>query len=1126
MHIVPIAPDIEPSLAIREEDIRRLFPPGTLTAGRSYEQRGRVQDLEIIDQGAVITATTQGSRPDPYVQSLKVSRTSAKGLRIAGACSCPVGRSCKHLAAVLIAAQRKEVLVPRHQESLLQQSSKAPVPLVLPSQIQSWLADFDRDDEELTEDYPSSLRARVFYVMDAAPQATAVPQLRIDPMTVTLRKDNSPGTVKRYAPHQIQTPARYLRPSDLIILTRLSRRNGYVGPQADDDPLDTLRRILGTGRARWGTAEGPTLSEGPERQGQITWITRPDASQQPTLALDEGLIGVRIPAPWYVDPGSGVMGPVSVELPNRVVARLLNAPSIPPEAAAEVRAQLSRRLPTAKVPVPAELQPPEPIRETMRPHLRLISGTLPSDPSYGRGSARALGRGLYAVPLVRVSYQYGPVAVSRSLKPLPRIVVKDGTLFEVERDRAAEARVLAELTSLGFGSVHEVVPVYYQHAHTDDFALREYGPNPTWLQIVTQEVPRLRRHGWTIDIDEDFPVQVLSADTEIEAELIEGSGIDWLELHLGVMVDGERVDLVPAMVRLIARPEAAALAEGPDDKPFVLPLPDGRLLSLPMSRIRPTLQALLELWASGGVDEEGERIGFSRLDAADLAGLEERAGLIWRGGEALRELGRMLRQSGGIPRAVVPESFQATLRPYQGQGVDWLQFLGSAGLGGVLADDMGLGKTVQTLAHLMIDKAAGRLDRPSLIVCPTSVIPNWTAEARRFAPELSVLALHGPARKASFALIAKYDLVLSTYPLLTRDHEVLSEQDWHAVILDEAQSIKNPNAETTRQALRLKARQRLCLSGTPLQNHLGELWSLFDFLAPGFLGGQRSFKTRFRTPIEKHGDIERQDLLTRRIRPFMLRRTKEQVITELPPKTEIVEPVEMETNQRAIYEAIRLSMHAKVQAAIAQKGLARSGIIILDALLKMRQACCDPRLLKLKTVAKSKAGSAKLDRLMEMLSIMFAEGRRVLLFSQFTEMLALIQGRLEDDGVGFVKLTGDTRDRATPVKRFQGGDVPLFLISLKAGGVGLNLTAADTVIHYDPWWNPAVEDQATDRAHRIGQTKNVFVHRLVTLGTIEEKMEVLKEKKRGIVASVMDAEHGGALGLTEADVEDLFAPAG
>jgi SNF2 family DNA or RNA helicase len=308
-----------------------------------------------------------------------------------------------------------------------------------------------------------------------------------------------------------------------------------------------------------------------------------------------------------------------------------------------------------------------------------------------------------------------------------------------------------------------------------------------------------------------------------------------------------------------------------------------------------------------------------------------------------------------------------------------------------------------------------------------------------------------------------------------------------------------------------------------LQNHLGELWSLFDFLAPGFLGSQRGFKARYRTPIEKHGDEERQGLLTSRVKPFLLRRTKDEVATDLPPKTEINEVVEMEAAQRGIYDGIRLSMHARVKAAIAEKGMARSGIISLDALLKLRQACCDPRLIKLKSVERAKAGSAKLDRLMEMLAVMLEEGRRVLVFSQFTEMLALIEARFKEDGLKYVMLTGDTKDRGTPVKKFQKGDVPLFLISLKAGGVGLNLTAADTVIHYDPWWNPAVEDQATDRAHRIGQDKKVFVHRLVTLGTIEEKMEVLKAKKRGLVASVLDAEKGGALKMTEADVEALFA---
>ena len=711
-------------------------------------------------------------------------------------------------------------------------------------------------------------------------------------------------------------------------------------------------------------------------------------------------------------------------------------------------------------------------------------------------------------------------------QPNPRVFAKEGVLFEPLRDEVAEGRAMDDLASLGLGRVSRMIPVWYRHAHSDDFAMVEEDPNSDWLTFMIDEAPRLREEGWVIDIDDDFPVRVVMPDGDFDAELIETSGIDWLDLHLGVIVGGERVDLIPALTRLIMQPNFAATIADENVATLTMKLPDGRLLAMPMERLRPTLQALIELFEGGVIDPEGGKIGFSRLNATDLAILEERAGLVWRGGEALRDLGRQLRESGGsIPVATVPDTFKGILRPYQARGVDWLQFLRVAGLGGVLADDMGLGKTIQTLAHLAIEKANGRLEHPALIVCPTSLIPNWVAEAEKFAPDLTVLTLHGLTRKERFGDIPKHDLVLTTYPLLARDHVVLTAQEWHVVVLDEAQTIKNPNAATTRQALQLKANQRLCLSGTPLQNHLGELWSLFDFLAPGFLGGQKSFRTRYRTPIEKHGDGERSDLLNRRVRPFLLRRTKQEVVTELPPKTEITDRIEMEDAQRAIYEGIRLAMHSRVQEAIATKGLAKSGIIILDALLKLRQACCDPRLLKLKTVAKSKAGSAKLDRLMEMITVMLAEGRRILLFSQFTEMLALIERRLWDEKIDYVTLTGDTKDRAMPVKKFQLGETPLFLISLKAGGVGLNLTAADTVIHYDPWWNPAVEDQATDRAHRIGQSKNVFVHRLVTVGTIEEKMEVLKDKKRALVASVMEAEHGGALKLTEADVEALFGAA-
>ena len=542
-----------------------------------------------------------------------------------------------------------------------------------------------------------------------------------------------------------------------------------------------------------------------------------------------------------------------------------------------------------------------------------------------------------------------------------------------------------------------------------------------------------------------------------------------------------------------------------------------------LGRIRPILMALIELHSSGLTNDAG-RIGFTRLDAASLAELEAAVPeVVWQGAEALRALGAKLREAGGsIPRSVLPGAFVGTLRPYQQQGVDWLQFLRDACLGGVLADDMGLGKTVQTLAHVAIEKAEGRLDRPVLIVCPTSLVPNWMAEAARFTPNLRTLALHGPGRQKLFEYIATHDVVISTYPLLTRDAPVLTAQEWHVVVLDEAQTIKNPEAVTTKLAAGLTARQRLCLSGTPLQNHLGELWSLFDFLAPGFLGSRKTFRARWQLPIEKNGDDVRRRTLARRLRPFLLRRTKEAVASDLPPKTDIMEQVEMEAGQRAIYDSVRMAMHSKVRQAIAARGLTRSGIIVLDALLKMRQACCDPRLLKLASVKTAKAGSAKLDRLMEMLPMLLEDGRRILLFSQFTSMLDLIKLRLDTARIRFVELQGDTKDRATPIAQFQSGAVDLFLISLKAGGTGLNLTAADTVIHYDPWWNPAVEDQATDRAHRIGQDRPVFVHRLVTMGTIEEKMETLKHRKRALVHGILNAEDGGLLGLSESEIEALF----
>ena len=434
---------------------------------------------------------------------------------------------------------------------------------------------------------------------------------------------------------------------------------------------------------------------------------------------------------------------------------------------------------------------------------------------------------------------------------------------------------------------------------------------------------------------------------------------------------------------------------------------------------------------------------------------------------------------------------------------------------------MGLGKTIQVLAHLLSEKAQGRLQAPVLIVMPTSLVPNWQSEAARFAPTLKLLTLHGGGRKAHFARGAEFDVILTTYALLPRDFDALAALRFDLVVFDEAQALKNPLAKAALCARRLNAQRRLVMTGTPVENHLGELWAQVDLVLPGLLGGRREFATHFRTPIERHQDVERRERLTRRLRPFLLRRSKQQVARELPPKTEIVQRIELEGPQREFYESLRLAMHERVREAIKARGVAQSSIVVLDALLKLRQVCCDPALVKLPAASKQRS-SAKREALFDLLEPLLAEGRRVLLFSQFTEMLDLIQGELDQRKQRYVRLDGSTRDRAAPVQAFQAGDVPLLLISLKAGGVGLNLTAADTVIHYDPWWNPAVESQATDRAHRIGQDKPVFVYKLVCSDTVEDKIIALQTRKAELASAILDGGASTSLRFDEATIEELL----
>jgi SNF2 family DNA or RNA helicase len=436
---------------------------------------------------------------------------------------------------------------------------------------------------------------------------------------------------------------------------------------------------------------------------------------------------------------------------------------------------------------------------------------------------------------------------------------------------------------------------------------------------------------------------------------------------------------------------------------------------------------------------------------------------------------------------------------------------------------MGLGKTLQTITHILIEKEAGRLDRPAMIVTLTSLVGNWQRELARFAPGLTVGIYHGPDRKSRLPTLGTHDVVITTYPLVARDRDDLAAIPMHLLVLDEAHAIKNHDAQAAEAVRKLDARHKVCLSGTPIENHLGELWSLFDFLNPGLLGGREEFNLSFRQPIEDKGDRGRLDALRDRVRPYILRRTKDAVAPELPQKTMLVRRVDLTGAQRDLYESIRVAAHADVRQQIKQRGIGGSTIAILDALLRLRQVCCDPRLVA-GDAARDVHGSAKLDLLLEMVSTSVPQGRRILIFSQFARMLGLISEGLLAKGIGHVTLTGNTPDRQKPIDAFQAGRADVFLISLKAGGAGLNLVGADTVIHYDPWWNPAAQAQATDRAHRIGQTKPVFVHDLIVAGSVEERMLGLQRHKRKLADAILDQGAVPTASLTENDVDDLLAP--
>ncbi len=1160
------------------------FDERTLQRAADYVRRRRVTELRFGNDSSadncVIEGTVRGSQRQPYRSRVEVERHGS-WLTLATTCSCPVGDECKHAAAILLVAanlppaawpgappearrkkargvkdpSKAEELVQRlldaglheHAEKLRKLTSQRQGLAASQLDMRSWSEWLQRmqplpvpraDAAQAKRQFGLLLRGSTEHdellvnPVWLRPGKSANGHL-VDPKPLLL--DDFRGPVP--AP-DAGWPAGIAGALAVLCQAPDQRIAGHywttIQALHQEQALETVADVYPVFFEKGAVP----LTRGPNLPLQARWHSLADGSQRLRAELEadhahgEAPLLLRGTGLWYVLPHAGRFGKIEGE--RALLDGIESAPAVLPEQVDALCAQLQHKQTSPPIPLPEPRPPVRPLRVSPTPMLELRLITLPTSQGRGRPQQTRMG-------CARLSFDYGGhlLAPASSAPGLihsgmrggsQRVLVKQAQIdgqtvanqvFDIARDAATESRAERQLADSGL-----VNAVYYGRQlgmnrsalEAQDLLLPPQPRNPQpiadrWAPLIEQ----WEAAGFRVSYKGEFPRDQLVEIDQWHAEVSEDGG-SWFDLALGVDIDGERLDLLPILRRLLldpAFPRRPAKGEKNNATWRVL-LDENRSAQMPLARLRALIEPLLE-W----LETEGDlRLHLSQ--APMLAALDSQ--LHWRGGKLLRAQLSAL-ESARKP-ASIPHGFTATLRPYQRDGLAWLDFLGSAGVGGILADDMGLGKTVQVLAHILAEKQRGKLEQPALVVAPTSLVGNWLAETRRFAPTLKVLVIHGADRADRYDEIADHDLVITTYPLLPRDRERLIEQRFALLVLDEAQAIKNPASQAARVVREIPATRRLAMTGTPLENHLGELWAQFDVVEPGLLGNQRQFTKLYRTPIEKHGDAERQQRLNRRVAPLLLRRRKDDVLTELPAKTDIVRTLELHGEQRALYETLRLAQHERVRQAMAERGLSQSGIIVLDALLKLRQACCDPRLVKLES-AKKITASAKLDALLELLDGLLDEGRRVLLFSQFTEMLALIEMALKKRKVAYQILTGQTpaRDRTALVERFQTGDVPVFLISLKAGGVGLNLTAADTVIHYDPWWNPAAEAQATDRAHRIGQDKPVFVYRLICTGTVEEKIQAMQSRKAELARAVLDG--GGStqqLRFNETDVAELFAP--
>jgi len=1062
-------------------ELAATFPSDTRDRGRQYYHRGVVRIVSVDENG--IIATVRGA------EVYQVQLTQDEKEQFAHSCSCPAWANygvCKHVWATLLAADAQRLL---RFDGLPRTRARGPG-AVKPPEL-SWKRKLRRIKDRVpapdatAPDWRFPADRRIVYVVDLAATRQYQRGLVVDlatqrrapngewspPKQFSLREEqwaDAPDALDRQIAQMLTGAG-----SDTRSLGGFGvARRYYLEPPAFGT---TLRLMCESGRCRVsvnGEADPMPLAwdHGPP------WELRVDIAPLNGAEGANGVHALRMQGWLRRDAERLSLTDASILAPGLVIAHGVAAPvrddgnhalivALADEGSIEVPAvevdELLRELHTLPTVPALDLPDSLGVREdhpAPRPVIKLVSEPV-------------------------VSWQPSKVSAEIRFDYDGTIVGSDVTqtaLFDeerrriVRRDGEAERAAREQLFTLGFREEYD-----YRQSRT----VPRIGAARMQRVLIA-----LVSSGWVVETDEG---QVRAAG-ELEVEV--ASGIDWFELRGGAAFGNARATL-PELL--------AALRQGRSS----ITLSDGTIGILP-DAWSERLRAL-----SGVGDASGDAVRFTRaqvglLDAL-LAAMPAAAV-----DEKFEHARRQLHTFETLAPADPPPSFNGELRAYQREGLAWLHFLQRFGFGGCLADDMGLGKTVQALALLEERRLAA--SGPSLVVVPRSLLFNWRQEATRFTPSMRVLVHEGRERARDVSSFAQYDIVLVTYGTLRRDAPLLAETEFDYVILDEAQAIKNASTETAKASRLLRAKHRLAMSGTPVENRIAELWSLFEFLNPGMLGAARVFKM---LGANEDGESGR-SLIARAVRPFILRRTKEQVAPELPEKLEQTIYVELEPNERKRYDELRDHYRASLLGRVDREGMAKSKIQILEALLRLRQAACHSGLLD---EARAKESSSKFELLVPQLAEIVEEGHKALVFSQFTSLLALLKPQLDREKLVYEYLDGQTKDREERVSRFQtDAGCGIFLISLKAGGLGLNLTAADYVYLLDPWWNPAVEAQAIDRTHRIGQTRRVFASRLIARDTVEEKVLELQQSKRDLAEAIIGGDSSVMSRIRREDLEVLL----